>query len=396
MVVISKSMTVKGDIGAIHEMLIKKVTELGFTESSTIWPTDIEFKRGKKGLFARNLKEVKTVLKVSLNQVSDNVNILFEYNFHIPSAYVNKDDDTITQEFTKIKFDLSGMGPLHRAAEVKTCDVCLNPIGIGENFCRNCGRSANRQKVEPVNPVSVEQNVNFDPVKVLIGQKVVDDALYGGIPKNSVMLITSPACEELDLIVTRFMETGLDQSEIVVYVSSNYKMANNQKAVKSQEYYQVICNPQADLVVSDSNTNNTVKVMGVERLTELSVGLTTLLNNISKNTDTDEKPKRLVLDVLSDVLLSNQSVNTRKWLRETITKFKSKNFTILAMLNPYMHSKEETHALLDLFDGQVDLYEKENQGNSRIFMRVKRLNNSRYSTKEIELIRENLLLQDKI
>ena len=90
------------------------------------------------------------------------------------------------------------------------------------------------------------------------------------------------------------------------------------------------------------------------------------------------------------MLLSNQSVNTRKWLRETFTKFKTENFTILAVLNPFMHSKEETHALLDLFDGQIDIYEKEAQGLSRMFMRVKRMSNSRFGSKETVLIRDTL------
>lgn len=107
-----------------------------------------------------------------------------------------------------------------------------------------------------------------------------------------------------------------------------------------------------------------------------------------------KKHKGLVLDILSDILLSNQSVNTRKWLRETITKFKQKNFTILATLNPHMHSKEDTQSLLDLFDGQIEIYEKEIENETRMFMRVKRLNNSRYSSKEIMLVRENLLIQN--
>ena len=90
------------------------------------------------------------------------------------------------------------------------------------------------------------------------------------------------------------------------------------------------------------------------------------------------------------MLLSNQSVNTRKWLRETVTKLKAKGFTILALLNPHMHTKEETQALLDLFDGQISLFEKDIQGNTRIFMQVKRMNNTKYSSKDTILIKENL------
>ena len=234
--------------------------------------------------------------------------------------------------------------------------------------------------------------VSFDPNKVQFGQKTVDDALYGGIPKNSVVLITSPACEEKDIIVSRFIEAGLDQNEIVVSVSADNRGSQNSNIGKNKLFYQVICNAQADLDSTQCIAENCVKVKGVERLTELSVALTSLLNNITKNTE-NENPRRVVLDILSDTLLCNQSVNTRKWLRETITKFHQKQFTILAILNPHMHAKEETQSLLDLFDGQLDLYEKEIDGNALMFLRVKRLTNSRYSTKEIQLVREDLLIQ---
>ncbi|MGQ0376376.1 MAG: RAD55 family ATPase [Nitrososphaerota archaeon] len=388
--IITKSMTVNGDIGATFDTVLKKLSAIGFTESSTTWPSDMEVKRGKRGLLAKNLHDVKTMLKVSLKQVSNNVNILFEFNFAVPSSYI--DENEAEQEFSKIKHEIIGSTSPHITEKEKVCDVCLNPIATGENFCRNCGRSATRQQVEPSEQSNEELAVMFDPNKVAFGQKMVDDALYGGIPKNGVLLITSPACEEKEIIVTRFVETGLDQSEIVVYVATDNKLGQNEKIIQSKLIYQVICNTQLDLGSLKCATENCVQVRGVERLTELSVTLTTLLNNIEKISG-QEKSKRLVIDILSDTLLSNQSVNTRKWLRETITKFKQKNFTILATLNPHMHSKEDVQSLLDLFDGQVEIYEKELQGEPRMFMRVRRLNNSRYSSKEVQLIRENLLIQ---
>ncbi len=60
-----------------------------------------------------------------------------------------------------------------------------------------------------------------------------------------------------------------------------------------------------------------------------------------------------------------------------------------------MHAKEEVQALLDLFDGQIELYEKDIEGNTKMYMRVKRMKNSRYSTRETELIRENMWIQEK-
>lgn len=386
---ITKSTVVRGDIGTIYDVVLKRLTGSGFSESSTTWPSYIELKRGRKGLLAKNLQDIKTVLKISLKQASNNVNVLFEFNFGVPPSYL--DENEIDQEFEKIKHEISGSSSLHVTEKEKVCDVCLIPIPVGENFCRNCDRTANKQRVE--NEPKEELEAAVDPNKVAFGQKTVDNVLYGGIPKSGILLITAPACEEKEIIVARFIETGLDQSEMVVYVSTDDKLGQNEKIARNERFYQIICNPQSDLESTKCITENCIQIKGVERLTELSVSLTTLLNNIEKKIAADEKPKRIVLDILSDMLLSNQSVNTRKWLRETITKFKQKNFTILATLNPHMHSKEETQSLLDLFDGQVDIYEKDMQGEPCMFMRVKRLSSSKFSTKETQLIREDLLVQ---
>lgn len=385
-------MTVKGDIGAIYDVVKKVLNDKQFTESSETWPTHVEFKRGKGGMLSRSYKDCKTVLQVALAQVVDNVNMLFEYQFSIPSSYISNE---IEEEFLKIKHEISDAGAKASSTKQKVCDVCLNPIKEGEQFCMNCGRSADRQKgIAKSKNVDPTLDVTFDPTKVSFGQKVVDDVLYGGIPGNSIVLITSPACEEKDLIVTRFIETGLDQSEIVVCLSADGMMIKSQKAIRNQNYYEIVCNAQADLVVPEGFTKNIVKVKGIEHLTELSLALTTLLNTITPNAD-NNKPRRFVINVLSDMLLSSQSVNTRKWLRESIAKFKAKNFTILAILNPHMHSKEDVHALLDLFDGQIDISEKEDKGTASMYMRIKRMNNSRYSTKDVQLIREDLWIHQE-
>jgi len=385
----TNSMTVVGDIGATFDLISKKISEIGFSESQSTWPSDIVFKRGKRGMLARSFEDIKTELRISLKQASGNVNIFLELVFGVGKGYIKEDQvDTL---FAAIKREVSSaatQGP----AQGKICDVCLNPIAAGEEFCKNCGRSSSREKVEAVQETKSNLNVVYDPNKVQFGQKILDDALYGGLPKNSVVLITSPACEEKDIIISRFVETGLDQSELVINVSADNRISQNVNSENNKLFYQIICNAQVDNTNTQCLTENCVSVKGVERLTELSVALTSLLNNISKSID-ESIPKRVVIDIISDTLLANQSVNTRKWLRETVTKFKQKNCTVLATLNPHMHSTEESQSLLDIFDGHIDLYEKEINGEPIMCMRVKRLSNSQYSTKQCNLIREDMLVQ---
>lgn len=386
----AKNFSVRGDIGVVYDTVKKVLTGLKFTEVASTWPKSIELKRGKSGLLARNMLDCKTNLKVSLTQVIDNVEILFDYTFGIPASYLEANNLEIEREFLNIKHAILDGATLGTITAGKVCDICLSPIKKGDMFCSNCGRSAKRGEVEGAHTAAPSLDVTFDSSRVPFGQKMLDDLLCGGIPNFSAVVMTSPASEEKDLIVTRFLETGIDQSESTVYLSSRLLMSGSNN-IKNENLFQVICNSQADLMIPQ-DVKNIVKVKGVENLTELSLALTSLLNNIPFKQNSS-KPRRFVFDILSDMLLSTQSVNTRKWLRETVTKFKAKNFTTLGLLNPYMHSKEEVHALLDIFDGQIDLFEKEKEGTPAIFMRVKRMNNAKYSSKEVELIRENLSIQ---
>lgn len=373
-----------GDIGAAYETVLRELKAQGFTEEKLAWPNTMTLKRGKRGMLAKNMREVKTTLNVSFKQSNSTVHTLFEYNLGIPSAFVNKNSSEFNEDLMKIKHAL--VEP-HKEESTKTCDVCLNAIQAGESFCKNCGRSS-KPDTTPVNSNVV---VKFDEDRIQFGLKPVDDALYGGLQKNSVVLISSPALEEKNILISRFIESGLADSEIVVNVSDGTKQ--NQELALNNKYFQIICNNHISQEENNPNKANNVYLKDAERLTEVSMALTSILNNISKIDSDGSSHKRLVIDIVSDVLLTNKSVNTRKWLRETISKFKSKNFTILAVLNPLMHPTEETQALFDLFEGKIDIYETEENGEDKITLKIKRLDNVKYSSKGIELVREDLLIK---
>jgi hypothetical protein len=62
-----------------------------------------------------------------------------------------------------------------------------------------------------------------------------------------------------------------------------------------------------------------------------------------------------------------------------IPELKSNNFTTIAVINPHMHSAEEVQAVVSLFDGEVEIFEKETavEGVLR-FLRVRNMYNQRY------------------
>jgi hypothetical protein len=96
-------------------------------------------------------------------------------------------------------------------------------------------------------------------------------------------------------------------------------------------------------------------------------------------------PKRICIEVVSDVLLQHHALNTRRWLSALLPTLKMKDFTILAVVDPQMHPLEETQAVLGLFDGEITISEKETPKGTETFLNIKRLSSQKYAKDEILL-----------
>jgi hypothetical protein len=67
----------------------------------------------------------------------------------------------------------------------------------------------------------------------------------------------------------------------------------------------------------------------------------------------------------------------------------STGFTILAVVDPQMHPSEELHAILGLFDGEINIYEK----GAEQFLKIKRMSDQEYLENELLLTRERMKKQ---
>jgi hypothetical protein len=99
----------------------------------------------------------------------------------------------------------------------------------------------------------------------------------------------------------------------------------------------------------------------------------------------EKGPKKICIEILSDILLQHHAISTRRWLSALLPTLKSKGFTILAVVDPQMHPHEETQAVLGLFDGEIAIQEKETEKGTERFLKIKRLSNQKYAREEIEL-----------
>jgi tetratricopeptide (TPR) repeat protein/KaiC/GvpD/RAD55 family RecA-like ATPase len=236
------------------------------------------------------------------------------------------------------------------------------------------------QAVEP-EPLSIEVSVVAPSNRTPVGYRDLDDLLFGGIPENYAVLLTSPPCDERDLLIQRFLETGAKNNEAVFYVTIDPGELKSLTEKFQSTFFLFICNPQADTIVKD--LPNVFKLKGVENLTDINIALISAFNKLS------EKPRRACIEILSDVLLQHHAVQTRRWLTSLIPELRSKGFTTLAVIDPEMHSTQEVRAILDLFDGEINIYEKETEKGLGKYLKIKKMANQRYSDSELALKRKN-------
>jgi tetratricopeptide (TPR) repeat protein len=220
-----------------------------------------------------------------------------------------------------------------------------------------------------------------EPVSTGYGD--LDKLLYGGIPSSCAVVLTSPSCNERDWLIKSYLETGAKKSEVAFYVTINPGSAKTLADEYQPNFRLFVCNPQADAIVKDAP--NVVKLKGVENLTDISIALTSAIRRLDPSL---KGPRRICIGLVSDVLLQHHAVQTRRWLAGLIPELQAEGFTTLAVIDPQVHSSEELHAVLGLFDGEISIREKETEKGLERYLRIKKMSNQKYLDNELLLNRE--------
>jgi KaiC/GvpD/RAD55 family RecA-like ATPase len=234
-------------------------------------------------------------------------------------------------------------------------------------------------------PAAIDVSKVVLPGRITSGYADLDNFLFGGIPENYAVILASPSCDERNLLVKRFLEAGVKNNEVTFYVTIDPGEVRALAEEFQSTFYLFICNPRADAMIK--SLPNVFKLKGVENLTQISITLTNVFGALDTSLGGS---KRACIEIISDVLLQHHAVQTRRWLTDLITEMKSRGFTTLAVMNPQMHPSEEVHAILDLFDGEISIYEKETEKGLEKFLKIKKMTNQKYSGDELLLKKEKL------
>jgi hypothetical protein len=128
---------------------------------------------------------------------------------------------------------------------------------------------------------------------------------------------------------------------------------------------------------------NVFKMKGVENLTDISIALTSAIRQLNSAL---KGLRRICLGLISDVLLQHHAIETRRWLTALLTKLKSEGFTTLAVMDPEMHPPQEVRAVLDLFDGEINIFKK---GPAK-YLKIQKMSNQKYPEDELLLKKDQL------
>jgi uncharacterized repeat protein (TIGR01451 family) len=232
-------------------------------------------------------------------------------------------------------------------------------------------------------PTTIRVDKIVLPNRISTGYEKLDSLLFGGLPETYTTILSSDSCDERDLLIARFLRTGLRRGETTFHVSVTPKNVEDLK--DSSNFFLLLCNPH--VASTTKSQPNMFKVKGVENLTDLNIALTMAFRGMTAS-HTDSR--RACVEILSDVLLQHRAKETRRWLAGVLSEFKSKGFTVLAILNPQMHSFEEAQAVLDLFDGEISIFAKQTESSQDRYLRIRRMHDQKYLETEMLLRKDDL------
>ena len=220
-----------------------------------------------------------------------------------------------------------------------------------------------------------EQESNIE-----IGFSILDKMLNGGIPPTFSVALSSPPNDQKNLLIRRYLESGLNQGQITFHITAELPSTENLTEEDVSKYYLFLCNPRS--TSAPDNLPNFYKLGSKNDLTNLSIALSKAYRTTEQSSDTS---KRACIEIVSDVLLQSNLKLTRQWLEHLLYNLKAKGFTTLATLNPLMHPPDQLHAILSLFDGEISIREKETERGTDRSLKIIRMNGQKFIKKEVHL-----------
>ncbi len=239
------------------------------------------------------------------------------------------------------------------------------------------GVGGRRRSYEPA-PSKIQIAKEVLPNRLSTGTYDLDSLLLGGVPKGHTIVLTSPSCDEREILIRSFVEQGVESDQATFHFSMNPPVGKKLDKKHESNLYLFLCNPQ--IPESIRSLPNIFRLKGIENLTEISIALSKAFNGLTDSTAV----RRACIEIVSDILLQHGPVQTRRWLTNLLARLKSKSFTVWAVVDPHMHAPHEAAAITSLFDGEISIYERDVETDHK-YLKIKRMHNESYLESELSL-----------
>lgn len=130
--------------------------------------------------------------------------------------------------------------------------------------------------------------------------------MFGGAPRNYAVILTSPSCDERDMLIKRFLEAGAKEGQITFYVTIDPSKARHLTEEYQLNFNLFVCNPESDSIIK--SLPNVSKLKGVENLTDIDIALTTAFRRLSKS---PEGNRRACIEIVSDACMHGNKLIKR-------------------------------------------------------------------------------------
>jgi KaiC/GvpD/RAD55 family RecA-like ATPase len=218
---------------------------------------------------------------------------------------------------------------------------------------------------------------------IATGYRELDGMLAGGLPEGYAVALVSQSYDERDLLVRKIIQSSLASGRPTFYLSNDIARTRDLTARFSQNFFAL--SPMADKIGADRP--NLLRIPDVGDLSNLNI----TSHGIIETKSGTARSKLIVIDLLSDLLLRNKVLTTRRWLTDFIGRRKATGFTVIATLDPSIASKEDVQAIVGVFDGVIEFFERELQERARRFLVIKKMYGREYSDSELMLDRQALI-----
>ena len=176
---------------------------------------------------------------------------------------------------------------------------------------------------------------------VSTGLRELDQLLGGGYPERSSILVVGPPGIGKESLGYRFTQSGLLQGDLCLYTTrlSVSEVLQDVKAFNIQPWLQPLWL---------ASNGGQVK-LDVNDLTSLSFNIKEVIRKAG------DRSVRIVADVLSSILMLNPPETVYRFLSQLFSEVKQYSSVFLALMEEGMHQPQVVAAMVELFDGVVEL-----------------------------------------